>query len=412
MRHKNMYQDEEYVSKVTGRNILSPRESQEPQIHTIITRQILWKNVFLCLGLCVACILGIFLIKKIFFIPIISPIVDDNSIQKKVSDPLGPRAFLFLGYGGGKHEGGLLTDTMILARVYPREKKVILFSLPRDVLVSLPVKKDVFKDEKINAAYAIGTDDRNFPDKPKSYTGQGGGGRMAKDIVGAVVGFPIDQFVSLNFEGFIRAIDTFGGLDISVPSTFTDEFYPIEGKEKETCGRSEEDIRLLSASVSGYPLEQAFTCRFEKLEFTKGITHMDGKTSLSFVRSRHSEQNGGDFGRSLRQQSLLKALRQKIGSLGLSTKLYETAKSLKGSLDTDITLLQSAQFLTLFGDITKYEISSVVLGENNVFIPSFSKTGQYVYIPKDNSNSFESVHAFIASESARIRLASSSAIAK
>lgn len=397
-----MYQDEEDESKKKGRTIFSQGDSQELQAHKIINRQILWKNVFLCIVVCVGCILGIFIIQKLFFIPIISPIVDDSSKLKKISDPLGPRAFLFLGYGGGNHEGGLLTDTMIVARVYPREKKVILFSLPRDILVSLPIKKDAFKEEKINAAYAIGTDDRNFPDKPKSYTGQGGGGWMAKDIVGSVVGFPIDQYVSLNFDGFIRAIDSFGGLDILVPSTFTDEFYPIEGKEKESCGKSEEDIRLLSATVSGYPLEQAFSCRFEKLEFTKGMTHMDGKTSLSFVRSRHSEQNGGDYGRSLRQQSLLKALRQKIVSLGLSTKMYETANTLKGSLDTDITLLQSAQFLTLFGDITKYEISSVVLGENNVFIPSFSKTGQYVYIPKGKSDTFEGVHAFIASESARL----------
>lgn len=387
----------------------SRRESEPIETGQNARHESVWKDVVLCIGFCIFCIVGLLLVRKIFFLPVVSPISEDGSGSGQHTDPLGPRSFLLLGYGGGTHEGGLLTDTMIIARVYPRLKKVILLSLPRDILVRIPVKKDVLKDEKINAAYAIGIDDRNFPDKPKNYTGDGGGGRLAKDIVSGVVGFPIDQYVSLSFDGFIHAIDGLGGLDVQVPSTFTDEFYPLEGKEKDTCGRTEEDMKLLSATVSGYPLEQAFTCRFEKLEFTKGITHMDGKTALSFVRSRHSEANGGDYGRSLRQQALLKALRQKIISLGISTKLYQTASALKGALETDITLLQSAQFLTLFGDMTTYDISSFVLGEQNVFMPSTTLDGQYVYVPKDQSNSFESVHVFVASESARLLSSSSSA---
>ncbi|MBI5614213.1 LCP family protein [Candidatus Gottesmanbacteria bacterium] len=375
-----------------------------------VNRESVWKDVLLCVVVCVICIAGLLFIRKIFFLPVVSPIADDGSGSQEPTDPLGPRSFLLLGYGGGAHEGALLTDTMIIARMYPRLKKVILISLPRDILVHIPVKKDTFKDEKINAAYAIGTDDRNFPDKPKAYTGEGGGGRMAKDIVGAVVGFTIDQYVALSFEGFIRAIDGFGGLDIDVPSSFVDEFYPIEGKEKDTCERTEEDIRLLSATISGYLLEQAFTCRFERLEFTKGKTHMDGKIALTFVRSRHSDQNGGDFGRSLRQQALLKSLRQKIISLGIGSKLYQTASALKGAMETDITLLQSAQFLTLFGDVTTYDISTLVLGEQNVFTPSTTRDGQYVFVPKEKNDSFDSVHAFIASESARLIATSAAGI--
>jgi anionic cell wall polymer biosynthesis LytR-Cps2A-Psr (LCP) family protein len=149
-----------------------------------------------------------------------------------------------------------------------------------------------------------------------------------------------------------------------------------------------------------------------KLEFIKGQTHMDGKTALSFVRSRHSETGGGDYNRSLRQQALLKALRQKIVSLGVSTKLYNTARALKGALETDITFLQSAQFIALFGDVTKYEFHTLVLGENNVFMPSVSEDGQYIYVPKKKIGAFESVHEFIAHETAAFLSASASGSAR
>ena len=43
---------------------------------------------------------------------------------------------LFLGIGGGKHDGPLLTDTIIYASIDPASQKTTLISIPPDLLLS------------------------------------------------------------------------------------------------------------------------------------------------------------------------------------------------------------------------------------------------------------------------------------
>jgi len=236
--------------------------------------------------------------KKIVVTPnILEPTRAPNASPTPTPDPDAPFNILLLGYGGAGHDGGDLTDTMIVAHVEPKNKKVTLISVPRDLWVALPTNGESVSYSKINAAYAIGLDDKKYPNKLDLYKGKAGGGELAKYAVSKVIGEDIRYFASIDFSGFVRIIDAIGGVDVNVPRTFDDYFYPIKGEEDNTCGFSAEELAEIHRKYSGFKLEQQFTCRYEHLHFDKGITHMDGATALKFVRSRHSETDGTDFAR-------------------------------------------------------------------------------------------------------------------
>ena len=254
-----------------------------------------------------------------------------SNIEPKLpDDPLASYNILLLGYGGEGHDGGNLTDVMMVANVNPKDKVITLISIPRDIWVELPIRSDIDEYFKINAAHAIGLDDKLYPLKEPIYKGEAGGGNMAKVAASTVIGMPIEYFVSVNFDGFVDGVDKLGGLDVDVPVAFTDNYYPIKGLEIEPCGKSEAEITNLKSVYSGFELEKQYECRYEVLEFQKGVTKMDGDTALKFVRSRHSDQHGGDFARSQRQQVVINAAKEKMLSVGV-LELLSTACNFCGS---------------------------------------------------------------------------------
>jgi anionic cell wall polymer biosynthesis LytR-Cps2A-Psr (LCP) family protein len=140
-----------------------------------------------------------------------------------------------MGRGGAGHDGGALTDTILVARILETQKRVVLVSIPRDLWVQIPYDgKDGMKS-KINAAYAIGVDSKNYSNKIERYTGSTGGGNLASDVLKTVTNLSSDHYITLDFSGFEQAIDSIGGIDITVDTAFTDYEYPIAGRENLDC---------------------------------------------------------------------------------------------------------------------------------------------------------------------------------
>jgi polyisoprenyl-teichoic acid--peptidoglycan teichoic acid transferase len=316
-------------------------------------------------------------------------------------DPLRPKNVLLLGYGGGKHDGGALTDTMILAHIRPHDELILLFSIPRDLTVQLPVNGDVTQQYKINAAYAIGIDSNNYPQKPERYTGPDGGKNMARDIVSSLTGQPIDAVIAVSFSGFLSAVNRLGPLPVTVPYTFTDSYYPIEGKEKEPCGRTEDDIRSLTATMSGFELEKQFPCRYETVTFTQGPQTMSAEKALQFVRSRHSDTGGGDFNRSKRQAALLTGIKQKAFSVDMLPKIFPLLQTIYSSIDTDISLTDIPELIQLYSSAKNYRIQGISLSLENILTEGIGAQGQYQLQVKPETTIARFIEQTIASQSAR-----------
>ena len=304
---------------------------------------------------------------------------------------------LLIGYGGPGHDGGTLSDTLIVVHADFENKKIAFISVPRDLWVPIPYDWDNLQNYKINMAHAIGLDDTRYANKRPEFRGVTGGGNMAKRVVGQVTGLTIENFVSVNFEGLVKVIDLLGGVETDVPVTFDDFSYPIKGNENETCGFSAEEIADFHAKYSGFDLEKQFTCRYEHLHFDKGKVVMNGETALKFVRSRHSSQHGGDFARSERQYALLTGIKNKLVSLETAKKLSALLDTISDNVRTDLTLEQITSFRGLLAKDGEYKVSSIYLTEQNVLNASKSSDGQFILVPKEGINKWAKIQEFIAS---------------
>lgn len=327
---------------------------------------------------------------------------------------------LLLGYAGGTHEGTYLTDTMILASVDIKKKKAFLISIPRDVWVKLPTKSGDDFHAKINSVYETELFPNTFPDLDTKIAGSKSDAELSKYIVSQITGTPVDNYVAIDFESFTKAVDILGGVDINVIKSFTDEKYPIEGKEKELCG-NEEQFKLIepylpNSTGSAEERERilrekpeldeflknatqspqlAFPCRYEKLHFDAGKQHMDGETALKFVRSRQSPQDGGDFARARRQQQLIEALQSKILSVGFITKLPSLLDEMKQYVKTDIDPAMIQALLKEVPSASQYKLASIVLSDQNVLKFGRSANGQSILISDDGMDTWTSTQKFI-----------------
>lgn len=295
---------------------------------------------------------------------------------------------LMIGNAGGKHDGPLLTDSIIVASYNLRTNNVVLFSIPRDLWLG-ELKA------KVNTAYEIGERDKN-------------GLKFAEDKIDNILGIPIHYGIRIDFGGFEKAIDLVGGIEVDVPKTFDDYNYPISGKEDDLCENEEKEVditeemsknlklpagkaKLIFTKEGKVASEAAdFACRFERLHFNAGKQGMDGETALKFVRSRMGTNGeGSDFARSRRQQIVIQAFREKI----LSLQTLSSFSKIKGLIDTfgesfetDIPVDRLIFFANLARKVERIE--SVVLGDlgdgKSLFInPPSSQYGAWVLVPPE-----------------------------
>jgi LCP family protein required for cell wall assembly len=287
----------------------------------------------------------------------------------------GRTNILLLGTGGANHDGPNLTDTIIFASVDEKKNEMDMISIPRDLWV---VNGDT--SEKINEAYADGQANNS---KGLVY---------AKAVVSKVLGQPIHYAFRIDFGGFVKAVDVVGGIDVTVDNTLDDLHYPIDGKEDESCGHSDEDIKSFVATASAEQLLwDFFPCRYKHLHVDPGVIHMDGIAALEFVRSRHAAgSEGSDFARSRRQQRVIEAFRGKVLSLGIllnPSKLFELYNVIKTSIDTDISQEDLTQFIGLAQKMKTAKIQTAVLDHGD---PLANKAGLLIdtYVSTSYGNVF------------------------
>lgn len=332
------------------------------------------------------------------FVTTATPNPNQNTTQPSPTpDPLAPFTVLLMGFGGPNHDGGYLTDTMILTQVNPRQETITMISLPRDIWIELPIQPDASQFVKLNHAYAIGRDDRRYPNKAEVYQGEGGGGVLAKEAVQRVTGLPVNFFVALSFAGFKQSIDVLGGVPVQVPVTFDDPLYPIEGMKADLCGITQEELAARAATLSGAKLEQSFGCRYETLHFDAGRQTLDGETALKFVRSRHSPQSGGDFARSQRQKAVIVGVKERIFTAQFLPKVIPFLTSLTREMQMDIDLTTLTKWVSEAEEYRGYTIRSVALSTDNVLRDAQSSDRQYILLPKEGE-SWGPVHSWLAEQ--------------
>ena len=184
--------------------------------------------------------------------------------------------------GVDKREGDVgRSDTLFVVMFDAKNNHASLLSIPRDTMVKIPQNGW----DKINHAYAYG------------------GHKMTSQTVEEFLGIRINNYVVIDFKGFVRIIDAIGGIDIDVEKNmhYTDPY---------------DDNGLV-------------------INLNKGWQHLDGKKAIEYVRYRDEE---GDIGRIRRQQKFIAAVYDKITSSKILLKVPGLIKEITSMIKTDMSL--------------------------------------------------------------------------
>ena len=234
----------------------------------------------------------------------------------------------------------------------------------------------------------------DYPDIDTKYVKKGSETTLLSYIIPKITGLTPDYYVTIDFDGFIKAIDLLGGVEINVENSFEDKKYPVTGKEDDLCGIEDSELEEREKIATESP-DIAFPCRYETVSFSAGNQTMTGEQALKFSRSRFSPQDGGDFGRAKRQQLLLESVKNKIISIGFLPKIIPLLDELSNHIETDISFEQMQKFLTEAKNSNQYKITRLVLSDNDYLDISRSENGQFILIPKQGVDKWENVKKWI-----------------
>jgi len=237
----------------------------------------------------------------------------------------GKLVLLLVGADQGVGRWSLRPDTMILLEVDIATGRAAMYGIPRN-LENVPLGATAANAYPChcfpypNLLNALWLD---AVSKPKAYPYPGSdfvrGFKALEDAVGTMTGLHVDGAVVLNLMGFVRLVDALGGVTINVPTELKDSQYsePQDGK----------DITI---------------------DIKPGVQRMDGLTALEYARSRHQDS---DYGRMVRQQLVLKAIRSEIHPCSLVSQIPSILSAVGQTFWTDMSLNDAPTMLALMEHI-------------------------------------------------------------
>ncbi len=218
---------------------------------------------------------------------------------------------LLLGMGGYENDAPFLTDSIMAVTIDPNSHRVMLASIPRDLVarMNLQTNANSIWTNKINAAYEVPYTNIICCVAPQ-YQGRDGGGHAAEHEVGKITGLTFDRYIAIDFVAFRDMVNALGGVDVCLTTNLDDYEYPNYGH--------------------GYIA----------LHYRAGCQHLSGEQALQVARSRHAiePQQSSDFGRARRQQDIMQAIKKKATTVNGWAKAPQLLDALQKNIHTDMSL--------------------------------------------------------------------------
>lgn len=231
-----------------------------------------------------------------------------------------------------------LADMIRIVRVDFVNPKVTILEFPRDLWVEIPDIADNLNGqdhEKLNQAYLYGNRGFGYTDDPTQ-----GPGLLARTLI-LNFGTQIDHYAAVNMRTFVKIVNAVGGIDVTLPQAVD--------------GRTAEDTN-------------------SRLVFRAGTLHLDGERALMLARIRIE----GGFARADNQNRVLCALRDKITSASVITKIPDLINSFQDAVQTDLSPAQLGQLACIGtqirpGNIVFASFPEEHFKQSRVYDPVFKK---------------------------------------
>ncbi|EQF29706.1 cell envelope-related function transcriptional attenuator common domain protein [Clostridioides difficile CD160] len=208
--------------------------------------------------------------------------------NKEFKEVDGITNILLLGTDKRGVKDGVRTDSMIIATIDTVHHKVKLTTLYRDVLVEIRGHGK----GKLNWAYAFGGID------------------LLKETIEDNYLLKIDDYVLLDFNSFIKVIDTLGGVDVNIDKKILKEF---NQHINDIQGNTANNIK------------------------SAGKHRLNGTQALSYARVRYN--SGGEQGRTKRQREIISSISEKMKTISI-LKYPNIVQSILGNVETSLDIKQ------------------------------------------------------------------------
>jgi LCP family protein required for cell wall assembly len=219
-----------------------------------------------------------------------------TAVEKKIKNILILGDDSGLGRPGGRVNGR--TDTNMILSIDLDAYKATIVTIPRDTWVEIPG----YKDNKINAAHAIGGID------------------LAVQTFENFSGLKIHNYIITDMDGFPLLIDYFGGVEVTVEENIADGF-------------------------SGCYLDA-------------GTHLLDGEQALALARARKGRTlyGGGAFAREREAAKMIKALYDQNSTLEKLLKMPALLNVMLNYTWSDLDFIDFIYLMTVFGRIASDDI--------------------------------------------------------
>lgn len=252
--------------------------------------------------------------------------------------------------GGWNHDAPDLTDTIILASLDKEKNLISMLSIPRDLYVEYD--DEFWSEWKINGIYAKHYYNNESQEKWML---------ALQNKITQITWEKIDYFINVDFNWFTSVIDALWGIEINVPENFVDDQYPDDN------------------------------WWYRTLVFRKWTWNFNWDNALKYARSRHSTS---DFDRSLRQQQVIKWIKEKITEtnyLTSVTKIREFYNIYKEFVYSDIGITDLISFIPLLKEANNVKILSYNVNDSCFYWSNTCEKWGFLYIPERALYDWQSV---------------------
>lgn len=230
-------------------------------------------------------------------------------------------------------------DSLMLITFNPENLNATILSIPRDTYVPITCFANQAKSKITHAAW--------------------NGETCMINTIENFTGINIDYFVKINFKGVIKIVDTLGGVDVDVPYSF------CESNSNRQFGNN-------------------------TIYIDKGFQTLNGEQALAFSRNRHtwpeycgkkySNYVSNDFIRGQNQQTVVKAILNKIKQKGDLTTIYKLLDVVSNSMETNMTNNEIMSLYTIFKDVVTKSIGNNiddVIGMQKLYLSGYGTMNIY-----------------------------------
>jgi polyisoprenyl-teichoic acid--peptidoglycan teichoic acid transferase len=200
-----------------------------------------------------------------------------------------------------------LSDTMLVLRFDPGDKKLSIMSVPRDTRVEVGGHGMM----KINAANDIG-----------------GPALAAKATSQLLGGVGIDRYVTLNAQGVRELVDALGGVNVYIPK----------------------DMKYQDDSQHLY------------INLKAGKQHLNGNQAMNLLRYRHDKN--GDIGRIQRQQMVMRALMEQSLNPATVARMPKILNVIQSYVDTNLSVEELVALVGFGAKVNRANVQMLMVPGN------------------------------------------------